>query len=79
MPKQRLRWNYLRRLVRGYTASHVLLDAYTEHSMSLRASRQLVSGAWWYELAIICINPNYLEEISRQLRAFGLHSHLMSA
>ncbi len=51
MPKQRLRWNYLRRLVRGYTASHVLLDAYTEHSMSLRTPRHLVSDAWWYQLA----------------------------
>ena len=51
MPKQRLRWNYLRRLVRGYTASHVLLDAYTEHSMSLKAPRHLVSDGWWYQLA----------------------------
>lgn len=57
MPKQRLRWNYSRRLVRGYTASHVLLDAYIDHSMSLRAARQLVNDGWRYQLAIICENP----------------------
>lgn len=51
MPSQRLRWNYLRRLVRGYTASHVLLDAYSDYSISLGAARHLVSDAWCYQLA----------------------------
>ena len=51
MPSQRLQWNYLRKLVRGYAAAHVLLEAYTEHSMSLGAPKSIVSDRWWYQLA----------------------------
>jgi len=50
MPSQRLRWTYLRRLQRNYGASHVLLDAYSEHSLSLRpGSRRWLSERWWYQ------------------------------
>lgn len=51
MPSNRLQWKYLRRLVRGYTASHVLLDAYNEYSISLTSARRLVGDGWWYQLA----------------------------
>jgi glycosyltransferase involved in cell wall biosynthesis len=51
MPAQRLRWEYLRRLQRGYGASQVLLDAYTEHSLSLKfGPRSWLSDLWWYQL-----------------------------
>ena len=49
MPSHRLRWMYLRRLQRGYAASHVLLDAYSAHSLSLRPGfRRWLSERWWY-------------------------------
>ena len=35
MPSQRLQWKYLRKLLRNYCASQVLLDAYSKHSLSL--------------------------------------------
>jgi hypothetical protein len=50
MPGQRLRWSYVRRLVREYAAAHVLLEAYSDHSMSLRSPRNLLSEAWLYQL-----------------------------
>jgi glycosyltransferase involved in cell wall biosynthesis len=50
MPSHRLRWMYLRRLQRGYAASHVLLDAYSAHSLSLRPGfRRWLSERWWYQ------------------------------
>lgn len=51
MPAQRLSWDYLRRIVRNYGMSHVLLDAYTDHSLALRGCRGWVSDQWWYQLA----------------------------
>jgi glycosyltransferase involved in cell wall biosynthesis len=52
MPAQRLRWTYLRHLQRGYSASNLILDAYTEHSLSLRPGpRRRVSECWWYQFA----------------------------
>jgi glycosyltransferase involved in cell wall biosynthesis len=51
MPNRRLEWTYLRKLVRGYSTAHVLLDAYTEHSMTLGSPRCYVSDQWWYQLA----------------------------
>ena len=51
MPAQRLRWTYLRRLLRNYGASHVPLDAYTEHSLSLGPGpRRWLSERWWFQL-----------------------------
>lgn len=51
MPAQRLRWIYLRKLLRGYAASHVTLDAYIDHSLSLRPGpRRWLSERWWYQL-----------------------------
>jgi GT2 family glycosyltransferase len=51
MPSQRLQWMYLRRLLRNYGVSHVLLDAYSEHSLSLTPGfRQWLSDRWWYQL-----------------------------
>jgi glycosyltransferase involved in cell wall biosynthesis len=51
MPSQRLRWTYLRKLLRDYGASHVPLDAYTEHSLSLGpGARRWMSDHWWYQL-----------------------------
>jgi glycosyltransferase involved in cell wall biosynthesis len=50
MPSQRLQWTYLRRLQRNYGASQVLLDAYSEHSLSLRPGfRRWLSDRWWYQ------------------------------
>jgi glycosyltransferase involved in cell wall biosynthesis len=51
MPARRLEWNYLRKLARGNDASTVLLDGYTEHSLSLkRGLRRRVSESWFYQL-----------------------------
>jgi hypothetical protein len=51
MPAQRLRWIYLRKLLRGYAASHVTLDAYIDHSLSLGPGpRRWLSERWWYQL-----------------------------
>lgn len=65
MPAQRLNWRYLRRLQRGYSASGVLLDAYTEASLSLPpGTRRRVSERWWYQfgksLAKIAKQPSAL-------------------
>jgi glycosyltransferase involved in cell wall biosynthesis len=50
MPGNRLRWRYARRLLRSHSASHVLLDAYSERSMSLRPGfRRWLSERWWYQ------------------------------
>jgi glycosyltransferase involved in cell wall biosynthesis len=51
IPARRLRWMYLRGLTRGYAASNVLLDAYSDHSLSLSGFRGWVSDRWWYQLA----------------------------
>lgn len=52
MPSQRLEWTYLRALLRGYCASQVLLDAYSEYSVSLRpGGRRWLSDRWWYQFA----------------------------
>jgi glycosyltransferase involved in cell wall biosynthesis len=63
MPSHRLQWKYLRKLLRGYGASHVPLDAYTEHSLSLRPGfRRWLSDRWWYQfgksLKRIAIRPS---------------------
>ena len=51
MTSHRLRWAYARRLLRDYGASEVLLDAYSEHSLSLRPGfHRWVSERWWYQL-----------------------------
>ena len=51
MPAERLRWDYLRHLERGHGASWVLLDAYSEHSLSLDPGpRRWLSERWWYQL-----------------------------
>jgi glycosyltransferase involved in cell wall biosynthesis len=52
MPGQRLRWEYLRRLQRGYAESHALLDAYSREnfSMRLRFKRRL-GELWWCQVA----------------------------
>jgi glycosyltransferase involved in cell wall biosynthesis len=51
MPAQRLRWMYLRKLLRGYAASHVTLEAYTEYSLSLPPGpRRWLSERWWYQV-----------------------------
>jgi glycosyltransferase involved in cell wall biosynthesis len=50
MPKQRLQWKYLRTLFRNSAVSHVLLDAYFEHSLSLESGfRRWLSERWWYQ------------------------------
>ena len=50
MPGNRLRWQYARRLLRDHSASHVLLDAYSERNMSLRPGfRRWISERWWYQ------------------------------
>jgi hypothetical protein len=48
MPAQRLRWEYLRRLQRGYAASQALLDAYSTHNLSMRLGlKARVGQIWW--------------------------------
>jgi glycosyltransferase involved in cell wall biosynthesis len=50
MATERLRWTYLRKLLRNYGASQVLLDAYTKHSLSLQSGFQRwLSDRWWYQ------------------------------
>jgi glycosyltransferase involved in cell wall biosynthesis len=52
MSATRLTWQYLRKLLRSYGASHVALDAYSEHSLFLpRGPRRWLSERWWYQLA----------------------------
>ena len=52
LPSHRLQWSYLRRLVRSNEASTVLLDGYTDHSLSLRPGlRSQISDWWCYQLA----------------------------
>jgi glycosyltransferase involved in cell wall biosynthesis len=51
MPAQRLKWIYLRRLQRGYSASWTQLDAYSKHSLSSNPGpKQWLSERWWYQL-----------------------------
>jgi cellulose synthase/poly-beta-1,6-N-acetylglucosamine synthase-like glycosyltransferase len=53
MPAYRLNWNYLRRLSRGQGASATLLDAYSDHSISLEPGlRRWLSERWWYQFAL---------------------------
>jgi glycosyltransferase involved in cell wall biosynthesis len=50
MPSQRLQWPYLRKLMRNYGASDVLLDAYSQYSVSLQPGfRCWLSDRWWYQ------------------------------
>jgi cellulose synthase/poly-beta-1,6-N-acetylglucosamine synthase-like glycosyltransferase len=51
MPAQRLRWEYLRRLQRGYAASQALLDAYSTHSLSMRLGlKPRLGQIWWCQV-----------------------------
>ena len=51
IPGYRLEWNYLRKLQRNYSASDVLLDAYTVHSLSLQPGvHRWLSEQWWFQL-----------------------------
>ena len=51
MPSHRLQWMYLRGLQRHYSASIVVLDAYSKHSLSLGPGfRRWLSERWWYQL-----------------------------
>ena len=48
MPAQRLRWEYLRTLQRGYGASQVLLDAYSDQNLSMRLGvKPRLGQLWW--------------------------------
>jgi glycosyltransferase involved in cell wall biosynthesis len=52
LPRGRLKWTYLRRLLRSYGASHVPIEAYADHSLGLeRGLRRWVSEGWWYQLS----------------------------
>lgn len=62
MPEQRLKWRYLRRLLRSYEASHVTLDSYSAHSLLLpRGPARWISESWCYQLgrsfALLIRNP----------------------
>lgn len=48
MPAHRLRWDYLRRLERGYGASQALLDAYSTHNLSMRLGLKPRLGQLWW-------------------------------
>lgn len=50
MPGHRLQWSYARRLLRDHSASQVLLDAYSERSVSSPPGfRRWLSERWWYQ------------------------------
>jgi hypothetical protein len=50
MPAQRLHWDYLRRLQRGYGSSQVQLDAYSTHSLSMRLGlKPRLGQVWWFQ------------------------------
>jgi glycosyltransferase involved in cell wall biosynthesis len=50
IPSHRLQWMYARRLQRNYSASDVVLDAYSRHSLSLKPGlRRWLSDRWWYQ------------------------------
>ena len=52
MPDGRLRWDYLRRLQRGYAKSHALLDAYSRQNLSMRLGFKPRLGLlWWCQAA----------------------------
>jgi glycosyltransferase involved in cell wall biosynthesis len=52
MPRARLNWAYLRRLLRANGNSDVWLDAYSEHSLWMEAGpRRWLSESWWFQLA----------------------------
>lgn len=56
MPAARLEWSYLRRLSRGQGASATLLDAYSEHSISLGPGlRRWLSERWLYQLGMLLV------------------------
>lgn len=48
MPAQRLRWEYLRRLQRGYGSSQALLDAYSAHNLSMKLGLVPRLGQLWW-------------------------------
>jgi glycosyltransferase involved in cell wall biosynthesis len=51
MPTHRLHWPYARRLLRYQSASDVLLDAYSDRSVSMPPGfRRWLSERWWYQL-----------------------------
>ena len=51
MPSRRLRWDYLRRLQRGYAKSHTLLDAYSRQNLSMRLGFKPRLGLLWWSQA----------------------------
>jgi glycosyltransferase involved in cell wall biosynthesis len=52
MPGPRLRWDYLRRLSRGYAKSQTLLDAYSRQNLYMRLGFKPRLGLlWWCQLA----------------------------
>jgi glycosyltransferase involved in cell wall biosynthesis len=55
MPQHRLEWSYLRRLARGNDASTVLLDGYTDHSLSLKPGLRSWMSDWWCYQLLRCI------------------------
>jgi glycosyltransferase involved in cell wall biosynthesis len=65
MPGHRLRWSYARRLLRDHSESWVLLDAYSERSLSSPPGfRRWLSERWWYQfgssLSSIASQPRLL-------------------
>jgi glycosyltransferase involved in cell wall biosynthesis len=52
MPPERLRWSYLRRLLRGIGESHTILDSYLLVSQSPEANLvNRLHACWWFRLA----------------------------
>jgi glycosyltransferase involved in cell wall biosynthesis len=50
MPGHRLQWSYARRLLRDHSASLVLVEAYSERSVSSPPGfRRWLSERWWYQ------------------------------
>jgi glycosyltransferase involved in cell wall biosynthesis len=50
MPAKRLDWGYLRRIVRGYAASHVALEAYHIGGEKASQARSRFAGTWLWHL-----------------------------
>jgi len=50
--RERLRWDYVRRVERENAECHVYLDGYGEYSTDLRPGvRRWLSERWWYQLS----------------------------
>ena len=66
IPSHRLQWMYIRGLQRNYSSSDVVLDAYSQYSLSLKPGlRRWLSDRWWYQCG------KSLNDMARRPRALA--------